>query len=138
MSIFAEIIVFNSKSISSHDTPSRVPLIYHPPPQPPPSSVSPPSVPLTIIILLFVTYLCLGVATFASIGWDIPDAIYFCFLALSTIGIEEELPSRIELFMCCMYLFVGLVVVAMCFSLVQEEVNLRCKQFAITVGLSRH
>lgn len=116
----------------SHDTPSRIPLIYHPPPPPPPPS--PPGVPMTLVIVLFVTYVCLGAATFTAFGWDFPEAVYFCFVALSTIGIEQDaMTSRgqePELFACCVYLFLGLVVVAMCFSLVQEEVNSRCRQYA--------
>lgn len=115
----------------SHDTPSRIPLLYHnhhPSPPPPP----PPSPPLTLAVLLFAAYLCLGAATFVCFGWDFSDALYFCFVAVSTIGIEEQLPTTSQLFICAVYLFVGLIVVAMCFSLVHDEVNLKCKQFAVS------
>lgn len=140
----------------SHDTPSRIPLIWRPPDashngagRPSGSSSAPhqqatPSVPALVVLLVFTLYICAGAAAFASMaGWTFLDAVYFCFLALATIGVGERLPqgsdtaAQMQLFAWCAYLFVGLAVVAMCFGLVHEEVALRCRQMARLFGLTR-
>ncbi|XP_018321734.1 uncharacterized protein LOC108734605 [Agrilus planipennis] len=139
----------------SHNTPSRMPLIWQSSdressraPSPNTSSnttSSTPAVPVVLVILFLISYVCLGatIFTFTS-GWSFLDAAYFCFIALSTIGIGDRLPqnsdysTQLQLLACCLYLFIGLVIVAMCFSLVHDEVVTRCRQFAITMGLVRH
>ncbi|XP_015837865.1 TWiK family of potassium channels protein 7 isoform X1 [Tribolium castaneum] len=130
----------------SHDTPSRVPLIWRPSrsESPPPAQPS-PSVPASLVLVIFFSYVCVGAAAFASTsGWNFLDATYFCFIALSTIGIGDKLPqsgdahSQLQLLACCLYLFLGLVVVAMCFSLVHEEISTKCKHIANNMGLLRH
>ncbi|CAH1958147.1 unnamed protein product [Acanthoscelides obtectus] len=134
----------------SHDTPSRIPLIWRPPDANSTGSRSPvhqqstPSVPGLLVLLLFVCYVCAGAATFSSIhsSWSFLDALYYCFVALSTISPGERLPSgpsptaQAQLLAWAAYLFVGLAVVAMCFSLVHEEVVHRCRQVTRWMGLN--
>ncbi|KAK5641631.1 hypothetical protein RI129_010178 [Pyrocoelia pectoralis] len=140
----------HDSGICTHDTPSRMPLIWRSPEQlqrsstPLPTEPS-PSVPAIIVILFFVAYVCFGAAVFASTsGWSFLDAAYFCFIALSTIGIGDKLPqnadynTQLQLLACCIYLFFGLVIVAMCFSLVHDEIATKCKQFAVSMGLVKH
>ncbi|KAJ8972621.1 hypothetical protein NQ314_000077, partial [Rhamnusium bicolor] len=139
-----------NEHICTHDTPSRIPLIWRPPEarrSPTPSSLSQtsPSVPAIIVLIFFISYVCIGAAAFPPpVAGAFLDAIYFCFIALSTIGVGDKLPqssefqAQMQLFACCVYLFLGLVVVAMCFSLVHEELTLKCKQIANNMGLFRH
>ncbi|XP_076250379.1 potassium channel subfamily K member 18-like [Rhynchophorus ferrugineus] len=138
---------------TQHDTPSRIPLIWRPPDKnddAPPATAditsSTPSVPTVLVLLVFFLYIGLGATCFANTtNWTFLDAIYFCFLALSTIGVGDKLPTmqqsevqgQIQILACCLYIFIGLVVLAMCFSLVQEEVTVKCKQLANSMGLNR-
>lgn len=110
-----------------------------------PTTNQTPSVPASLVLLFLAGYVCIGAAIFSSTsGWSFLDAAYFCFIALSTIGIGDKLPqngdlhTQVQLFACCLYLFLGLVVVAMCFTLVQEEITNKCRQFATNMGLIRH
>lgn len=102
-----------------------------------------PAVPAILVLILFSTYVCGGAILFATgKGWNFLDAAYFCFIALSTIGITDVLPNtndlatQLQLIACCVYLFVGLIIVAMCFSLVQEEITNKCKQVVRNIGFS--
>lgn len=137
-----------------HDTPSRIPLIWRPPDQ---NGVSPssaedsttsnlPPVPVFLVASVFFAYIGIGAACFANVDtWTFLDAIYFCFLALSTIGVGDKLPTssqnniagQVHVVACCLYIFVGLVVLAMCFSLVQEELTIRCRQLANSLGFGK-
>ncbi|XP_060521899.1 uncharacterized protein LOC132699284 isoform X2 [Cylas formicarius] len=131
-----------------HDTPSRIPLIWRPPDSGcEPNSLPPPAppVPSFVVFFLFCSYVCLGAVCFASSsGWTFLDATYFCFVALSTIGVGDRPPhnqnggdfqDQLQMFASCVYIFVGLVIVAMCFSLLQEEVTVKCRQLAHVMGV---
>lgn len=136
-----------------HDTPSRIPLIWRPPdkgddlPAIEDATISiTPSVPTFLVIVFFFSYIALGAVCFANTSsWTFLDAVYFCFLALSTIGVGDILPAhhgdlqgQLQIFAFCIYIFVGLVVLAMCFSLVQEEVTIKCRQLANSLGLGKY
>lgn len=103
------------------------------------------SVPALFAVSILLLYICAGAIAFSSTnGWSFLDSIYFCFITISTIGVGDKLPQSNEfhaqmlLFACCLYLIVGLIVVSMCFSLVQEEVTNKCRQIATNIGLTRH
>ncbi|CAH1260512.1 unnamed protein product [Diabrotica balteata] len=136
----------NDQAICTHDTPSRMPLIWSPPETNSSSSQPPPpSVPAVLVLTMFITYVCAGAFAFSSTSSkSFLDAIYFCFIALSTIGIGDTLPqttdfhAQLQLLACCVYIFFGLVVVSMCFSLVQEEVTYKCRQIANNLGLIKN
>ncbi|CAH1115944.1 unnamed protein product, partial [Phaedon cochleariae] len=135
----------------AHDTPSRIPLIWRPPEPTPssptkPSSADAPTLPALLVLVIFVAYVCAGALLLCRTGdWSFLDAVFFCFTALSTIGVGEGVPGegmtefqgQVQVIACCAYVFVGLVVVAMCFSLVYEEIAMRYRQIARNVGILR-
>uniref|UniRef100_A0A2S2PZE9 Potassium channel subfamily K member 3 n=1 Tax=Sipha flava TaxID=143950 RepID=A0A2S2PZE9_9HEMI len=110
-------------------------------------NAAPPGVPVALVLLVLVGYICLGAAVFAAWeGWTFIDGAYFCFVTLSTIGFGDLVPGKsfqgtdtqngqLQLVACCGYLLFGLVLIAMSFSLVQEEVVSKCRHAARYVGL---
>ncbi|XP_063536136.1 uncharacterized protein LOC134745932 [Cydia strobilella] len=154
------------ESICPHDTPSRVPLIWKDDKSKscavPSSSASVQHinhgiehchVPVSIVLFLLLAYICVGAAIFSAWeNWSFLDAAYFCFIALATIGFGDFVPTSfltakhttenskseyIQMIACCAYLVFGLILIAMSFSLLQDEVVARCSQIANSLGLSR-
>ncbi|KAF8562666.1 hypothetical protein P879_08913 [Paragonimus westermani] len=103
------------------------------------------SVPSWLSLLLLIVYVTIGSIIFANWeGWTTLQSAYFIFITLSTIGFGDFVPgiqndqwyadSRKPVF-CCFYLLFGLSIIAMCFSLMQEEVRMKFRRFAKKVGL---
>lgn len=103
-----------------------------------------PQVPITIVLLILVCYICLGTVIFAFWeNWSLIDGAYFCFVTLSTIGYGDFLPERtfygpeVQLFACCAYLLLGLVLVAMSFSILETQLMWKCKRIAVRLKLAK-
>ncbi|KAL1502473.1 hypothetical protein ABEB36_007609 [Hypothenemus hampei] len=84
-------------------------------------------VPFTICLLIVLAYICSGAMLFHRLeNWSILEGSYFCFTSLGTIGFGDLLPGQnaeeISLCACSAYILTGMALVAMCFSLVQEQV----------------
>lgn len=103
--------------------------------------ISQERIPVYLVLLLVCGYICFG-ATLFSVweDWSFLDGAYFSFITLSTIGFGDIVPGshlleqgatsssgQAKLIICCFYLVFGLAIIAMAFSLVQEEVVLKCK-----------
>ena len=103
-------------------------------------------VPVFVSLMIIAVYI-LGGALMFSVweGWDYLEGSYFCFVTLSTIGFGDYVPGSIsgadsegskeKLIICCMYLMFGLAMIAMCFNLMQEDVNAKFKWLGQKMGL---
>ncbi|XP_061396769.1 uncharacterized protein LOC133332385, partial [Musca vetustissima] len=108
------------------------------------SSQQLPQVPLLLVLIILVFYVCLGTVIFALWeNWSLIDGAYFCFVTLTTIGYGDFMPMRtfqgpeIQLFACCAYLLLGLVLVAMSFSILETQLIWKCKRLAVRLKLTR-
>ena len=87
------------------------------------------TVPLTITMIVFTLYIIIGALIFSNFeDWPLVAAGYFCFITLSTIGFGDYVPGQKEddqnatfkLITGCIYLLIGMAILAMCFDLMQE------------------
>ncbi|XP_003738083.1 potassium channel subfamily K member 15 [Galendromus occidentalis] len=120
-------------------------------------SVAPARIPVCLVMLFVASYICVGAVIFSKWeGWTILNGAYFCFITLSTIGFGDYVPgqstfgfdpttntlqdrdAQLKLIICCLYLIMGLAIIAMSFNLVQEEVILKCKDVARHLRLLAH
>lgn len=106
-----------------------------------------PRVPMYMVLLLVTGYICGGAVLFSLWEkWTFLNGAYFCFITLSTIGFGDLVPGsdilearggQEKLIICCIYLIMGLAIIAMSFNLVQEEVVIKCRNLARNLGLLR-
>ncbi|XP_075983665.1 TWiK family of potassium channels protein 18-like [Anticarsia gemmatalis] len=99
-------------------------------------------VPIVLSLLLIVLYIALGTFVFHTTErWNVVDGCYFSFASLATIGFGELRPGLyastvsakaedIAVGVCCLYILVGIVVIAMCFNLIQEELSSLVRGFS--------
>lgn len=91
------------------------------------------AVPIYICIMILICYVTSGAALFHELQkWGVLESLYFCFTALSTIGFGDLLPKdEMGMYVASAYILVGMAVVAMCFSLIQTELIIWLRKFAI-------
>lgn len=98
-------------------------------------------VPIILSLLLIVLYVALGTFVFHTTErWNLIDGCYFSFSSLATIGFGDLKPGLyastisakaedIAVGVCCIYILVGIVVIAMCFNLIQEDMSSLVRSF---------
>lgn len=91
------------------------------------------AVPISICIMILICYITSGAALFHELQkWGVLESLYFCFTALSTIGFGDLQPKdEIGIYAASAYIIVGMAIVAMCFSLIQTELIIWLRKFAI-------
>lgn len=111
------------------------------------SPVSSDRVPISLVLIFVVFYIMVGAIVFSMWEeWTFLESAYFCFITLSTIGLGDYVPGRslksagseeghAQLIVCCLYLVLGLAIIAMSFNLVQEEVAAKVKDIARHIGI---
>jgi hypothetical protein len=103
-------------------------------------------VPLFITIIIIPSYLFCGMLIFSSFeNWSKLDALYFCFVTLTTIGFGDLMPgstllnkngNKNNIYISALYIFLGLILIAMCINLISNQIKNKLKEFAKRIGLS--
>lgn len=100
-------------------------------------------VPIVLSLLLILLYISLGTFVFHTTEkWDFMDGCFFSFSSLATIGFGDLKPGLyastlsvkaedVALGVCCLYILVGIVVIAMCFNLIQEDMSSILRSFTV-------
>lgn len=75
-------------------------------------------------------------------NWHVLDGAYFCFITFTTIGFGDLVPGKGTMTeskagkaaMCALFLLFGMIVMAMSFKLMQDEVMAKVRRFARRFG----
>lgn len=103
-------------------------------------------VPILLSLVLMILYVALGTLVFHTTEkWTVTDGCYFSFSSLATIGFGNLKPGEhasaisgkaedLAVGVCCIYILVGIVVVAMCFNLIQEDASSLLRKLSAVCG----
>lgn len=87
-------------------------------------------VPIAATLGVLALYIVAGAVLFSHWeGWSYVDGAYFSFITFTTIGLGDLVPGKGTLtenkngksILCALYLLFGLVLTAMCFKLMQDD-----------------
>ena len=103
------------------------------------------SVPLTITMGVIAFYILFGASVFSILEeWDMTESAYYCFITISTVGFGDFVPgshglattnAQWEMVFTSIYMGLGLALLSMCFSLMQEEIAVKFKLLADKISL---
>ena len=109
--------------------------------------VSQERVPVLPVLTFVFAYILLGAVIFSAWEkWSLLEGAYFSFITLTTIGFGDFVPGdavlnddsehgQAKLIIACIYVLMGLAVVAMSINLVQEEIIGKFRQLAKDMGI---
>ncbi|KAI1716066.1 ion channel domain-containing protein [Ditylenchus destructor] len=88
--------------------------------------------PVSVGIITVILFIAGGAILFAIWeDWNFFDGAYYSFITLSTIGFGDIVPgqsldegSQEKLVVCALYLLFGMALIAMCFKLMQDDVDI--------------
>ena len=103
-------------------------------------------VPMLTTLIVMPCYLFCGMLFFSKVeDWKKLDALYFCFVTLTTIGFGDFIPgstllnkngNKKNMYISALYIFVGLILIAMCINLMNKQMKSKVKAVARKIGLS--
>uniref|UniRef100_A0A7E4W7P4 Ion_trans_2 domain-containing protein n=1 Tax=Panagrellus redivivus TaxID=6233 RepID=A0A7E4W7P4_PANRE len=81
-------------------------------------------IPLALAILIMWILISAGLFCFWESGWGYLTSVYFYFVSISTVGLGDIVPSKPDMMLVNFVLIlVGLALLSMCISLVQEALE---------------
>ena len=109
----------------------------------------PTTVPIAGCVLVMAGYILAGGILFGEWeGWSYLDGAWFCYISLVSVGFGDLVPGfsvretdstsvDVKLSLCAVYLLLGMSLIAMCFSLMQEDAIGKLKTFMTRIGCLR-
>ncbi|UJR15434.1 hypothetical protein I4U23_002377 [Adineta vaga] len=100
-------------------------------------------VPIIATLAVLAFYIAMGALLFAQWeSWHFLDGAYFCFITFTTIGFGDLVPGKGTVTeskagkaaLCALFLLFGMVVMAMSFKLMQDEIISKFRRVAIHFG----
>ncbi|CAF1616023.1 unnamed protein product [Rotaria magnacalcarata] len=104
-------------------------------------------VPIAATLGVLALYIVAGAVLFSHWeGWSYVDGAYFSFITFTTIGLGDLVPGKGTLtenkngksILCALYLLFGLVLTAMCFKLMQDDLFAMKQRLFERLGLQTH
>lgn len=108
-------------------------------------------IPIVVSVMILFGYIGVGAVLFHKWeNWDVTTAAYFSFITLTTIGFGDYSPIKsfegidevgaggeefIKLIFSTLYCAIGLAVISLCISLIQEQIG---RSAAIAMGVQHH
>ena len=104
-------------------------------------------VPMTMSFGVIALYIFLGSVLFGAWeGWEPLDAAYFSFITISTIGFGDLVPgssnfatpaAKWKMVGCGVYMLIGMAIMSMAFSLIQDQISTKFDWICQKLGLIR-
>ncbi|CAF1153553.1 unnamed protein product [Rotaria sp. Silwood1] len=103
-------------------------------------------VPIVATLAVLALYIAMGALLFAQWeNWHVLDGAYFCFITFTTIGFGDLVPGKGTVTeskagkaaMCALFLLFGMIVMAMSFKLMQDEILAKFRRFARRFGFGK-
>ena len=94
--------------------------------------LSKPSIapPILASLLIAILYVICGAAVVADAqGWSYNDALYYCFVALFTIGFGGMRPQDPHMWVCALYILMGVTILSTCCHLLHQEVTTSLQKY---------
>ncbi|CAF0933943.1 unnamed protein product [Adineta steineri] len=100
-------------------------------------------VPILAVLIIIIGYIFFGAFIFNRFeGWTMVESVYFCYITLSTIGFGDYVPgitssstSGLRFVSACLYIIIGLAVLAMCIDLIKESIVEKLEWVAHKLGV---
>lgn len=99
--------------------------------------------PILATLAVLALYIAMGALLFAQWeNWHVLDGAYFCFITFTTIGFGDLVPGKGTVAenkagkaaMCALFLLFGMIVMAMSFKLMQDEIISKFRRFGRRFG----
>ena len=103
-------------------------------------------VPIVATLAVLALYIAMGALLFAQWeNWHVLDGAYFCFITFTTIGFGDLVPGKGTVAeskagkaaMCALFLLFGMIVMAMSFKLMQDELISKFRHLSRRFGFDR-
>ncbi|CAF1114149.1 unnamed protein product [Rotaria sordida] len=103
-------------------------------------------VPIVATLGVLALYIAMGALLFAQWeNWHVLDGAYFCFITFTTIGFGDLVPGKGTVTeskagkaaICALFLLFGMIVMAMSFKLMQDEIISKFRKIAKHFGFGK-